>query len=99
MKLLVVQHKIVDFHCFMYELQPYEMYELLWMIPWSGLNEYNNMRNIVWAAIAPYQKQKKTPSELMPHPTDFVWVEDEEQLTEDQIEQEREKIKKLYNLK
>lgn len=99
MKVLVVQHKLVTYDYFMNELQPYEMYELLWMIPWSNLNEYRNMRWIVWSNIQPHIKEKKTPIELMPHPTDYVWVDDEEEkLSEEQIEQERQRIKKLYNL-
>lgn len=84
------------------QLQLYELYDLLDLLPWSSAVSNNQMRYIVWASLKPYLKKKSTtPSELFPLPTDedsiYVEIEKEKPLAEQEIINIREEILKQFN--
>lgn len=101
MKLLVVEHKLIDYEYFMDSMQQYEIVDLLELIPWASRTSYEQMRYIVWAQLKPYLKNKKlTPDQLIPLITDKTEDEDEEEvpkLTEQEIIDTRKKILEQWN--
>lgn len=73
LKLLVVEHKIVDYQYFMDDMEIYEVFSLLELIPWANKISYDQMRYNVWASLKPYLKnQDITPERLIPLYTDHA---------------------------
>lgn len=100
LKSIVVENKLVSYEYFMDEMQMYELYDLIDLIPWANKTTYEQMRYMVWATLKPYLKQKDiTPEKLLPFYTDNHTTERvEHDLSMKEIEAMRKEIQEKYNL-
>ena len=72
MKLLVVEFKVVSYEYFMFDMQEYELFDLMELLPIARKQDNEMMRNIMWASLKPYLKNKSlTADELFPLKTDY----------------------------
>lgn len=100
MKLLVVEHKLVDYQYFMDEMQQYEIFDLLELIPWANKTSYEQMRYMIWAVLKPYMKKQYTPEKIFPLYTDRHRSEVvEPEMTTEQMNELKEHILSLYKEK
>ena len=99
LRILVVENKLIDYQYFMDEMQHYEIFDLLELVPWANKVSYEQMRYMVWASLKPYLKQKTiTPEKLLPFYTDTHRSEEiVPEFTEQQIEEMRKNILEKYS--
>lgn len=101
LKLIVVENKLVSFEYFMDEMQLYELYDLLDLIPWANKHSYEQMRFMVWATLKPYLKKKDIgPEKLLPLYTDsHTTSKYKQELSPKEVDKMREYIINKYNKK
>lgn len=101
LKLLVVENKLVSYQYFMDEMQMYEIFDLIDLIPWANKTSYEQMRLVMWATLKPYlKKQTITPEKLLPLYTDtHVSEKIVPEHTEAEIEEMRRQILNIYKKK
>lgn len=101
MKILVVENKLVDYQYFMDEMQLYEIFDLIDLLPWANKTSFEQMRLVMWATLKPYLKrQSTTPEKLFPLYTDTHTSEKIiPEHTEAEIEAMRRQILEIYKNK
>lgn len=76
-------------------LQDYEVHLLIDYLPWCNKVDWEQTRMILWGVLSPYLKQKKTPEKILPLATDTMH-EKEKPLSDDKIEDMRQKIQNIW---
>ena len=77
-------------------MQEYEVHLLIDYVPWATKVSYEQARLLLWGILSPYLKQRRTPKQLLPLPTDSI-ISHEEPLPDEQVDKIRKNIMKLYN--
>ena len=100
LKRIVVESKLIDYQYFMDQLQLYELYLLMDLIPWANKQQLEQTRILLWGTISPYLKKHKSAEEIMPLYTDKDYDYDikEEKLPDNEIDKIREIINKQWQI-
>lgn len=95
MKYLVIENKIISYEYFMFQLQDFEIQDLIKYLPFAAKTSYEQTRLLLWGVLSPYMKVKKKASEILPLATDTMH-EKEKPLSDQQADAIRDKIMNIW---